>query len=126
MTHAIRVCVEPEFLDERSAPDEGVYFWIYTIEISNKSELTVQLRSRYWQITDANGQSEEVRGPGVVGEQPVLPPGHSFTYTSGVPLKTASGFMSGSYQMEDEHGQLFNIEIPAFSLDCPFAVRSLN
>jgi ApaG protein len=126
VTRSIRVRVRPEYLEAQSAPDEGRYFWSYTVEILNEGSETVQLRSRYWRITDANGHVEEVRGPGVVGQTPVIGPGESFEYTSGCPLKTTSGIMVGSYQMEKTNGTLIDIAIPAFSLDSPFARRSLN
>lgn len=126
VTRSIRVRVRPEYLEAQSAPDEGRYFWSYTVEIMNEGSETVQLRSRYWRITDANGHVEEVRGPGVVGQTPVIGPGESFEYTSGCPLKTTSGIMVGSYQMEKTNGTLIDIAIPAFSLDSPFARRSLN
>ncbi len=126
VTRSIRVRVRPEYLEAQSAPDEGRYFWSYTVEIMNEGRETVQLRSRYWRITDANGHVEEVRGPGVVGQTPVIGPGESFEYTSGCPLKTTSGIMVGSYQMEKTNGTLIDIAIPAFSLDSPFARRSLN
>ena len=125
-TNKICVRVVPSFLEEQSEHDDGVYFWAYTVEIENQSEQTVQLRSRYWCITDAHGHIREVRGPGVIGQEPVIHPGKSFSYTSGAPLTTPSGFMAGSYQMEYETGELFNVEIPAFSLDSPYANRSLN
>ncbi|MEZ5774828.1 MAG: Co2+/Mg2+ efflux protein ApaG [Hyphomicrobiaceae bacterium] len=126
VTRAIEVTVRPEYLAAKSAPASGRFVWSYTIEIANQGESAVQLRSRTWRITDANGVTEEVRGPGVVGEQPVILPGTSFTYTSFCPLKTPSGIMVGWYQMEDAQGELFNIDIPAFSLDSPFGVRKLN
>jgi ApaG protein len=126
VTRSIRVRVRPEYLEAQSAPDEGRYFWSYTVEILNEGSETVQLRSRYWRITDANGHVEEVRGPGVVGQTPVIGPGESFEYTSGCPLKTTSGIMVGSYQMEKTNGTLIDIAVPAFSLDSPFARRSLN
>jgi len=125
-TQQIQVTVEPSFLEAESAPDDGRYFWAYTIEISNLGDAVVQLRSRHWRITDANGHTEEVRGPGVVGEQPVLKPGESFTYTSGCPLTTSSGIMVGTYQMQNEHGDLFSIDIPAFSLDLPDQQKTIN
>ena len=103
-----------------------MFFWIYTIEITNLGRQTVQLTARHWIITDGNGVVEEVQGPGVVGEQPVIPPGESFRYTSGCPLTTPSGIMVGSYQMLDEAGRPFEVNIPAFSLDSPFAKRVLN
>ena len=126
VTRSIRVRVRPEYLEAQSAPDEGRYFWSYTVEILNEGSETVQLRSRYWRITDANGRIEEVRGPGVVGQTPVLGPGETFEYTSGCPLKTSSGIMVGSYQMTKTDGALIEIAIPAFSLDSPFTRRSLN
>ena len=126
LTRDIQITVMPQFLVERSEPDEGRFFWIYTIEITNLGRQTVQLTARHWIITDGNGGVEEVQGPGVVGEQPVIPPGESFRYTSGCPLTTPSGIMVGSYQMLDEAGRPFEVNIPAFSLDSPFAKRVLN
>ncbi len=126
VTRAIRVRVRPEYLEAQSAPDEGRFFWSYTVEIVNEGSETMQLRSRYWRITDANGRVEEVRGPGVVGQTPTIGPGQSFEYTSGCPLRTASGIMVGSYQMEQPDGTLVDIAIPPFSLDSPFTRRSLN
>ncbi len=125
-TRNIEVNVTPRFVDERSSPANGEYFWAYTIEIVNRGETTVQLKTRHWRITDALGRLQEVRGAGVVGEQPVLGPGESFEYTSGVPLPTPSGFMEGTYGMVTEAGDGFDIEIPAFSLDSPSAGRTLN
>lgn len=125
-TNKICVRVEPVFIEDQSEPDDSVYFWAYTVEIENQSDVTIQLRSRFWSITDANGQVREIRGSGVIGQEPVIPPGKSFTYTSGAPLTTPSGFMVGSYQMEYETGEMFSVDIPAFSLDSPFANRSLN
>jgi ApaG protein len=126
VSRGIRVRVVPQYLEEESSPDEGRYFWAYTIDITNEGEETVQLRSRHWRITDAHGRTEEVRGPGVVGQTPVLRPGTSFRYTSGCPLETPSGIMVGSYQMTTEGGELVNVAIPAFSLDSPHAQRSVN
>ena len=126
LTEGIRVRVFPEYEDDQSEPDEAYYFWTYTVEISNEREASVQLRSRVWQITDALGQTEEVRGPGVVGQTPTIEAGQSFSYTSGCPLSTASGIMVGSYQMADENGKLFDVKIPAFSLDSPFVAKSVN
>ena len=126
-TQGIRVRVLPEFSEDQSTPEDGYYFWTYSIEITNLGERTVQLKSRVWRITDATGRTEEVRGPGVVGQTPTLPPGQSFSYTSGCPLSTTSGIMVGSYQMLDvEDGTLFDIAIPAFSLDSDYSVRSMN
>lgn len=126
VTRHIEVTVEPNFLPEKSSAEDGRYFWSYTVVISNTGQETVQLRSRHWVITDGVGRQEQVRGEGVVGEQPVLAPGERFEYTSGVPLSTASGFMSGSYEMETKSGERFEIEVPAFSLDSPDAKRVLN
>jgi ApaG protein len=125
-TKGIEVTVTPRFLSERSSPENGYFFWAYTIEIVNHGTKTVQLKTRHWRITDANGRLQEVRGAGVVGEQPVLEPGQSFEYTSGVPLPTPSGFMVGSYGMVTEEGEDFDIDIPAFSLDSPTAARTIN
>jgi ApaG protein len=126
VTHNIRVTVRPQFLADRSEPDEHRYFWSYTVEIANMGSAVVQLLRRHWTITDANGLVEEVRGPGVVGEQPRLEPGKAFRYTSGCPLKTPSGIMAGRYAMIDENGGAFDVEIPAFSLDSPYARRVVN
>lgn len=126
LTHEIEVTVEPFYLADQSEPDDSRYVWGYRIVIANKSDKTVQLLSRYWHITDANGQIDEVRGPGVVGEQPVLAPGDSYEYQSGCPLDTPSGVMKGRYQMEDTTGRQFDVEIPAFSLDLPNVARTLN
>ena len=125
-TRSIRVTVEPQFLEDRSSPEQNRYFWAYTVEIANMGREQVQLRSRHWRITDARGHMEDVRGPGVVGEEPVLKPGDAFTYTSGCPLTTPSGIMSGSYQMQLAGGAEFNVEIPAFSLDSPFQAKMVN
>lgn len=125
-THDISVTVQPVYLDEQSSPEENYYVWAYNVKIENSGSGTVQLRSRYWKITDAHGRVQEVRGPGVVGEQPVLGPGESFEYTSGTPLPTSSGFMVGAYQMVSESGEQFDVAIPAFSLDSPHEARRLN
>ena len=126
VTRQIEVTVEPRFMPERSSADRSQYFWSYSIVITNSGPETVQLRTRHWIITDAAGRKQEIRGEGVIGEQPVLAPGESFEYTSGVPLPTASGFMTGRYQMESESGERFEIEVPTFSLDSPEARRVLN
>jgi ApaG protein len=125
-TRAIRVTVEPTFLDAESSPDKDQYFWAYRIEIANLGKEVVQLRTRHWRITDANGRTEEVNGAGVVGKQPVLKPGETFSYTSGCPLSTASGIMAGTYRMQNDKGETFFVEIPAFSLDLPGTRKSLN
>ena len=126
VTRQIEVTVEPNFLPERSVVDGGQYFWSYTIIITNFGSETVQLKRRHWIITDANGRQQEIRGDGVIGEQPVLAPGERHKYTSGVPLTTASGFMTGRYQMVSESGEQFEIEVPTFSLDGPGGKRVLN
>ena len=126
ITRQIEVTVEPNFMPDRSDADERQFFWSYTIVITNEGSETVQLRTRHWVITDAAGHSQEVRGEGVVGKQPTLKPGERFEYTSGVPLPTASGFMTGSYQMVTVSGEPFEINVPAFSLDSPDSKRVLN
>ena len=126
VTRQIEVTVEPNFLPERSVVDRGQYFWSYTIIITNFGSETVQLKRRHWIITDASGRQQEIRGDGVIGEQPVLAPGERHKYTSGVPLTTASGFMTGRYQMVSESGEQFEIEVPTFSLDGPEGKRVLN
>jgi ApaG protein len=126
VTHDIEVSVEPRFVSERSSPENGYYFWAYTINIVNRGTRTVQLKTRYWLITDANGKRQEVRGPGVVGEEPVLRPGESFEYTSGVPLPTPSGFMQGHYGMVTANEERFDVTVPAFSLDYSGAGRTIN
>jgi ApaG protein len=126
VTRDIEVTVTPRFLPERSSPQQGHFFWAYTIAITNRGGETVQLLRRHWRITDASGRVQEVRGDGVVGEQPRLAPGETFEYTSGVPLETPSGFMVGSYSMVTEAGERFDIAIPAFSLDSPEPKRTIN
>ena len=126
VTRGIEVQVTPRFLSERSSPENGYFFWAYTIEITNRGAETVQLKTRHWRITDAHGRLQEVRGAGVVGETPVLEPGASFEYTSGVPLPTPSGFMVGTYGMVSDRGERFDIQIPAFSLDGPETKRTIN
>jgi len=126
LTEGFRVRVEPAFMGERSSPDEDMYFWAYTVEITNLGLRTGTLRTRYWRIVDSQGKIEEVRGPGVIGEEPELPPGEQFVYTSGCPLKTPSGFMEGHYIFEMKDGDSLKITIPAFSLDSPHAPTSVN
>jgi len=125
-TRLIKITADPVFLDDESQPEDNYYVWAYTIVIENTGDEVVQLLNRYWKITDAYGQVREVRGPGVVGEQPVLQPGDSFEYTSGTPLSTATGIMAGSYEMATKTGEKFEVEIPAFSLDCPYAVHNVH
>ncbi len=125
-TRLIKITAEPVFLDDESRPEDNYYVWAYTIVIENTGEEVVQLLNRYWMITDAIGQVREVRGPGVVGEQPILQPGDSFEYTSGTPLSTTTGIMAGSYEMTTNSGEKFEVEVPAFSLDCPYAVHNVH
>jgi ApaG protein len=117
------VQVAPRYLPEQSDPDEDRYLFEYTVTIRNTGEVTAQLVSRHWIITDADGQVEEVRGPGVVGEQPVLLPGQVFQYTSGCPLDTPVGSMHGSYQCIAEDGHAFEASIPEFVLSAPRALH---
>lgn len=126
VTHGVRVRVTPQYREEESSPDESRYVWAYTIDIVNEGNEAVQLHTRHWRITDATGHTEEVRGPGVVGQTPVLEPGAAFRYTSGCPLTTPSGIMVGSYQMTTEAGQRIDVAVPAFSLDSPHTKRSVN
>jgi len=125
-TEAVVVRVEPRYLPEQSDPLEGRYFWAYTVEIENHGTTTVQLISRRWLITDAMNRTEQVSGPGVVGEQPTLKPREAFRYSSGCPLPTPSGEMRGAYQMLRDDGEAFEVEIPAFSLHLPGAQRAMN
>ncbi|MEM7171298.1 MAG: Co2+/Mg2+ efflux protein ApaG [Pseudomonadota bacterium] len=125
-TQAIKVTVKPTYLDDQSAPADNHYVWAYEVEIRNMGEEEVQLLNRYWQITDSMGRVQEVRGPGVVGEQPRLGPGESFEYTSGTPLATPSGIMVGTYEMESASGRRFDVAVPAFSLDSPYQPKQLN
>src|SRR4030088_3673518 len=126
VTRNITVTVTPKFLPERSSQEKNYFFWAYTIAISNQGEEAVQLKTRHWRIPDALGRVQEVRGAGVVGEEPVLQPGENYEYTSGVPLPTPSGFMVGNYGMVTASGEPFDIDIPAFSLDMPQSGRTLN
>ena len=126
VTRQIEVTVQPNYMPERSSADKGEFFWSYKIVITNTGAETVQLRTRHWIITDATGRKQEVKGRGVIGEEPVLAPGERFEYTSGVPLPTASGFMTGRCQMVNESGERFEIDVPTFSLDSPDKGRVLN
>jgi len=126
ITRGIKITVRPQYMEGQSRPEEGRYVWAYTITLENHGRETVTLRTRYWKITDATGKVQEVRGAGVVGEQPTLKPGDTFQYSSGCPLTTSSGFMVGAYQMQAADGELFNVDIPAFSLDTPHVKRSIN
>ena len=123
VTNNIRVEVESRYAPERSQPFESEWLFTYTVRITNEGGDTVQLLSRHWIITDATGHTEEVKGPGVVGEQPVLSPGESFEYTSFCPLKTSTGTMRGTYQMVTEDGDHFDVEIAPFALHEPYTVH---
>lgn len=125
-TQGLVVRVAPEYLPEHSDPAAGRWFWAYTIELENRGERPVQLISRHWVITDARGKVEEVRGLGVVGDQPILRPGEAYRYTSGCPLETSSGAMVGAFRMEVDGGTWFDAAIPAFSLDLPDVRRTVN
>lgn len=126
ITKGVHVTVEPRFLHDQSNVSGNRFFWAYTIAIENRRPDPVQLIARHWVITDGNGRREDVRGAGVVGEQPVIEPGSSYSYTSGCPLKTPSGIMEGSYEMVDGDGSVLEVAIPAFSLDMPDQPRVLN
>jgi ApaG protein len=123
VTNSVRVEVQSHYAPDHSQPFQCQWFFHYTVTITNEGDDTVQLLSRHWIITDAVGQTQEVRGPGVVGEQPVLAPGESFTYTSGCPLKTPSGVMRGTYSMVAEGGEHFDVEIAPFALHEPYTVH---
>jgi len=117
--HDIKVNVETQYLEEQSAPEQNRYVFAYTITISNEGKVPARLLTRHWIITDANGKEQEVKGEGVVGEQPYLKPGQGFQYTSGTMLETPVGSMRGSYHMHADDGVDFNAEIPAFTLSLP-------
>jgi len=123
VTNNVRVEVESQYSAERSQPFQNRWFFHYTVRITNEGDESVQLLSRHWIATDANGQTQEVKGPGVVGEQPVLGPGESFQYTSGWPLKTSAGVLRGTYQMVSEGGAHFDAEIAPFALKEPYTVH---
>jgi ApaG protein len=125
-TRAICVTVQPQYLPDRSEPAKSHFVWSYKVRIENRGDIAVQLRSRHWKITDGLGRSQDVKGPGVVGETPRLRPGEVFEYSSGTQLSTSSGFMGGTYQMVSESGENFDIDIPTFSLDTPAGSRQLN
>ncbi len=126
VTRGVRVRARPQFIEDQSDADAGRYFWAYTIDIINEGQVPVRLRTRYWRITDEAGRVEEVSGPGVVGETPYLIAGATFTYTSGCPLSTPSGIMVGHYRMVTDEQEVIVVDIPAFSLDSPYARRVVN
>ncbi|GJD48905.1 Protein ApaG [Methylobacterium crusticola] len=125
-TRGISVIVKPRFVEEESSPGNDRYFFAYTVEITNNGRERVQLRSRHWRIIDGRGGMQEVRGAGVVGKQPVLGPGESFSYTSGCPLTTPDGTMEGTYTMSTADGDSFEAAIPAFHLDSPHVRRVVH
>jgi ApaG protein len=125
-TRQIKVTASPNFLSEHSEPMDSHYVWAYTIQLENYGDTPVQLLKRHWKITDAKGLTQEVRGEGVIGEQPVLKPGEVFRYTSGTSLGTASGVMLGEYEMVTPEGERFEVEVPAFSLDSPYQMGRPN
>lgn len=123
VTRKVRVRVRCEYAPERSNPAARHWFFVYTITITNEGDETVQLMTRHWVITDGDNNVEEVRGPGVVGKQPVLRPGQSFTYSSGCPLPTPFGVMEGTYQMVTSAGERFDVQIASFALSEPYTVH---
>jgi ApaG protein len=126
VTHTIHVSVLPTYLKNQSLPYDNVYVWAYHICIENKGNETLQLLSRYWKITDALGRIQEIRGAGVIGEQPILHPGETFEYTSSVTLSLPSGVMIGCYQMQSLGGENIDIAVPLFSLDSPHETRTIH
>ncbi|MEN2494899.1 MAG: Protein ApaG [Hyphomicrobiaceae bacterium hypho_1] len=126
ITRNIRVSVTSQFLEKVSRPEINRYFWSYTVFIENSGPLTIQLLSRYWHITNALGVIQEIRGAGVVGEKPTIESGSSYSYSSACPLETPSGIMVGKYKVISNSGELFDVNIPAFSLDSPEGPRTLN
>ncbi len=125
-TRSIQISVEPFYVDDQSSPASNRFVFGYRVQIDNEGDEAVQLMSRYWQITDSQGRTTEVEGEGVVGEQPLIEPGDRFEYTSGTPLSTPSGVMTGRYQMVTASGDSFAADIPAFSLDAPGAWMPMN
>ena len=127
VTRNIRVGVVPRFLEKESAPAKKRFFWAYTIEITNLGEETVQVMGRHWHITDGQGRQHEVQGEGIVGDKPVIAPGESFNYTSGCPLPTPHGTMTGTYQVKSRTtGETFTVDIPLFPLESPYVKRVVH
>lgn len=118
-THDVIVRVESDYLDDQSSPSESRFIWAYTVEIENQTDKDLTVVERHWQIADSRGQVQNVRGAGVVGEQPVVKPGETFRYTSGAPLSAPSGMMLGNYSMQTPEGDRFDVDIPPFLLDSP-------
>lgn len=125
-TRDVSITVRPFYLADQSAPDQSRFVWAYRVNIENGGRETVQILNRHWRITDKFGRLQEFKGPGVVGEQPILKPGDTFEYTSGCPLETPSGIMVGTYEMVTSNGEKFLADIPAFSLDSPYDKPSIN
>lgn len=123
MPHAINIEIKTQYLSEHSRPAEDKYVFAYTITIANQGDEPTQLIGRYWHIVDAKDQVQEVQGIGVVGEQPHLAPGESYTYTSGAVLETPTGTMQGHYEMQSASGEMFNADIPAFALVQPSSLH---
>lgn len=126
VTDGVRVTTQAYFLAGQSEPENDKYVWAYRIRIANERSTSVQLLARHWIIIDGSGTREDIKGDGVIGEQPVIGPGNSHDYVSGTPLGTPTGFMQGFYQMADADGQAFSIEIPVFSLDSPYFAGTVN
>lgn len=125
-TGPIKVTIFPIYLETQSDPQKNQYIWAYHVYIENRGTEKLRLKTRYWKIIDALGHVQEVRGDGVVGEEPELLPGKNFEYTSATPLSTPSGIMVGSYTMQKENGEFFDVAIPAFSLDSPYQSVTIN
>jgi ApaG protein len=125
-TGNVTIRVRPSFREDQSSPEKNLYIWAYQVKIENHGAETIRLMSRYWRITDGNGVTQEVAGEGVVGDQPVLQPGGIYEYTSGAPLPTPTGFMTGNYIMEGPDGKHFSVDIPAFSLDSPHHLSRIH
>ena len=125
-THHIEVTVYPIYLEGQSSPDENSFLWAYHVRIDNKGNEGIQILNRHWKITDALGRTQEIKGSGVIGEQPIIQPDESFEYTSGTSLSTPSGIMAGTYEIEKESGERVLVDIPSFSLDSPYQAISLN
>ena len=125
-TNGVYISVRPEYLLDQSEPSDSQFTWAYHVHVENVGTQNVQILTRHWKITNIKGQSHEVIGDGLVGQQPILKPGGIFEYTSGTPLTTPSGFMSGSFQVAAEDGEIFRAIVPAFSLDSPYTTTALH
>lgn len=119
-TYNIEVKVQPSFIDHQSDHEEQLYVWAYQVEIANRSHESIVVRSRHWKIVNARGEMAEVHGEGVIGKQPVIPPGESWSYISYTNLSSASGVMYGAYDCERSNGEVISVGIPVFSLDSPY------